>query len=141
MKFLLILLPFLALTWAQQQECQCGGFVSEPNGEIEVVPFPPEPVENCEASEECAAFCEEEWNAITGNGDLDTVLENGETLGQSICQELAHQGHNNFGPAEVYLYYRVCEGPWQYDGVQTTALLCCTGGQYHACDGPPPASL
>ncbi|XP_069957524.1 uncharacterized protein [Cherax quadricarinatus] len=138
MKFLLILLPFLALTWAQDEPaCFCGGFVNEFDGEIDVLPFPPETVEDCEATEECAAYCEEQWDALTGEGDLNTVLENGETLGEAICQQLAREGHENFGPAEVFLYYRVCEGPWQYDGVQTTTLLCCTRGEFHECEGPP----
>ncbi|KAK8726982.1 hypothetical protein OTU49_009861, partial [Cherax quadricarinatus] len=138
MKFLLILLPFLALTWAQpppEPECHCGGFVDVFEGELEVIPFPPEPVETCESGEEeCAAFCEEEWNEITGNGDLDTEFEDGVTLGQHICQHLTSEGHENYGPGEVFLYYRLCEGPWQYDGVQTTTLLCCNLGDYVPCE-------
>nr|XP_045605541.1 uncharacterized protein LOC123762824 [Procambarus clarkii] len=138
MKCLLILLSLAALTSAQgQSQCQCGAFVNDRIGEIEVFPFQPIDVESCEDSETCSSTCDDEWASITNNGDLDTVLDNGETVGQHICNALAREGHENYGPGEVFLYYKVCDGPWQYDDEQSTLEICCTGGQYHACNNPP----
>ncbi|XP_045605178.2 uncharacterized protein [Procambarus clarkii] len=134
MKCLLILLSLAALTWAQgPPQCQCGAFVNEDIGEIEVFPFPPIDVEGCEDTADCSSTCDDEWASITNNGDLDTVLQNGETVGQHICNALARQGHEDFGPGEVYLYYKLCQGPWEYDSEQSTLEVCCAGGEYQPC--------
>nr|XP_045605174.1 uncharacterized protein LOC123762608 isoform X1 [Procambarus clarkii] len=137
MKFLLILLFFTAFSWAQAQECDCGAFVNGRFGELEVYPFDPIQVQSCEDVESCSSTCDEEWATITNNGDLDTVLENGETLGQALCDTLAIEGQEDVPPHEVFLYYRICDGPWQYDEEQSTAQVCCTAGTYHSCDVPP----
>nr|XP_045605542.1 uncharacterized protein LOC123762825 [Procambarus clarkii] len=142
MKCLLVLLAQAALTCSQgPPQCQCGIFVNDQIEEIEVLSFPPIEVEGCEDAETCSSTCDYEWSSVTNNGDLDTVLDNGETVGQHICNVLAREGHENYGPGEVLLYYRLCEGTWQYDDEESRLNICCSGGQYHACDNPPPRPL
>ncbi|XP_042239747.1 uncharacterized protein LOC121877881 isoform X1 [Homarus americanus] len=135
MKFLVILCSLTVLAWAQEvPECDCGAFITEAAEEEEVFPMEAFDVENCEDQKDCHDRCRTEWNEITSEGDLNFELPDGKTVGQSMCDDLAEEGKDVVGPTEVFLYVRLCDGPWEDDGEATMEMLCCDAGQHEPCE-------
>ncbi|KAG7159119.1 uncharacterized protein LOC121877807 [Homarus americanus] len=131
MKFLVILLSYIALAWAQDEaECKCGAFVAESTDVREVVNLPDVEVKNCHDDEDCVSGCHAQWDELTNNGDLDTILDNGVSAGQTLCNALAEDGDLDFGPKEVYAYSSLCGGPWLTDGPASRHPLLCKDGRY-----------
>merc|ERR1712042_148327 len=100
MKVLIVAAALLALASAQKptdhppmMECQCGVFISVPQGEIEIHRMKNFHMDSCDQTEKCLAGCMEEWVLAADGGDLDAELDNGNTLGQELCpgaQNLHH---------------------------------------------------
>merc|ERR1712198_555331 len=132
MKFLVVLLSLAALTWAQdyRKECQCGAFVTVPQGEYLVHGLEPINIGSCDEATKCAAHCALEWRNVSDNGDLDHVMDNGDTVGKEACRAMNEHGHPNLGPHYVFAYYNVCGGPWVFDGEVSQQELCCREGVY-----------
>ncbi|XP_050721096.1 uncharacterized protein LOC127000966 [Eriocheir sinensis] len=117
-------------------ECRCGAFVSTHTGEEEVVQFPPINLDDCTQDVQCAELCLAEWEEATNGGDLCNPTGDGDTIADDMCASLAEKGVDRLQPHTVYLYYNLCEGPWQWDGVQSqqeleckndTAIIDCAG--------------
>ncbi|KAG7161611.1 uncharacterized protein LOC121874829 [Homarus americanus] len=130
MKCFLVLLSLCALAWGQEEHlCGCGAFANTPEGEIMIDELPPIEIANCEEGNRCQLVCSEEWLKYTNDGDLNLLVGN-ITLGQEMCDGLERLGFNDFAPQEITLYYNVCEGPWETNGLATDDDLCCVNGVF-----------
>ncbi|KAG7164180.1 hypothetical protein Hamer_G014316 [Homarus americanus] len=76
-----------------------------------------------------------EYDTYTNGGDLNYRLDNGYTVGQEICIQMA-QKHNvgDLWDETVYGYARQCNGPWDYDGESSINNLCCSRGHFVKCE-------
>ncbi|KAG0725085.1 hypothetical protein GWK47_039271 [Chionoecetes opilio] len=128
MNTFLVLSCLVALTYGAQNECQCGAFVSLPDSEQEVLAFPSIGVDSCSEILACSVHSKYEWEALTSDGDLCRHTPDGSTVGQVMCENLEKKGIENIGPHPVFLYYRVCEGPWGFDYQSSKQDLVCKNG-------------
>ncbi|KAG0710738.1 hypothetical protein GWK47_022208 [Chionoecetes opilio] len=128
MKTFLVLSCLIALAYGVKNECHCGAFVSLPDSEQEVLAFPPIELDSCEEILECSIRCIYEWEVITLDGDLCHQTPDGSTVGQKMCDNLEEKGMSNAGPYVVFLYFRMCEGPWGFDGQSSKQRLECRNG-------------
>ncbi|KAK7076707.1 hypothetical protein SK128_011458 [Halocaridina rubra] len=131
MKLALILLSILGLTWSQQLECHCGLFATVDHMSVyEVYRLLPLNLNSCDELNECSFFCFAEWDLVYTNGGLDYIPP-GETLtvGEQSCINLNEvHGVPDMEPTPLYNYYRVCDGPWIFDGGVSNNDLCCANG-------------
>ncbi|XP_045106760.1 uncharacterized protein LOC123501806 [Portunus trituberculatus] len=134
MKTFLLLLAVAAAANAQSEAwCRCAAFITYNRNEMMVHEAPEIPINSCDDANQCKQKCVAEINEVSYDGDLWHMLEDGYTVGQHVCTELADRfvffvvGH------KVYGYYEVCGGAWQYTGVASTTKLCCNGGQHSHC--------
>ncbi|XP_042235181.1 uncharacterized protein LOC121874906 [Homarus americanus] len=133
MKFLVILLFFNALTWAEETgECQCMAALKYHSSHPTCTLYEMAPFESadCNDVETCQAECQKEWDAVTNGGDLNYILDDGTVLGQSMCTSLKEEGYHNLQPSTVYLAYNLCSGGWKDVSIASDMLLCCEGGVY-----------
>ncbi|XP_042230465.1 uncharacterized protein LOC121871932 [Homarus americanus] len=133
MKCVVVLLAFVSLAWGQEQHCHCASIITTEEGAGLAYDLPPTEVQDCNNLEACELRCIDEYTVLTNDGDLDFVLENGETVGQVACNTLKPQGYDDVGPLEVFLYYNLCLGPWYYTGFKSQQKLCCVGGEHTPC--------
>ncbi|XP_071537575.1 uncharacterized protein [Panulirus ornatus] len=132
----LILASVAVLARAQTDgpECKCGMFLTYWHDEILVHTLPPFDIDDCKDFEQCKQRCAEEFDQLTGGGDLDFQLEGGYTVGQELCLTvLTTQDISEINYETVYGYARQCNGPWDYTGVKTFNQLCCVDGRYVHC--------
>ncbi|XP_076056199.1 uncharacterized protein LOC143034137 [Oratosquilla oratoria] len=129
MKVLLALcLGLLALVGqGYAADCHCGLFLSSEDGEKLLLNLPPFEVPHCDNHNICKMRCTEEYDNLTGSGDLNFVMTNGLTVAETICQEhpdLTIKGEN------VYVYHAMleCDMPWMYNGEEFSEPLCCNAG-------------
>merc|ERR1712033_147487 len=90
-------------------------------------------MDGCDTHDECLERCADEVNEYTNNGDLDSPFPGGFTVGQELCLSAAEHGHTYAHFESVYGYANVCDGPWDYTGVQMQGMICCYDGHYHKC--------
>merc|ERR1712071_334777 len=113
--------------------CRCAAFITYNRNEMMVHDGAEIPINSCDESGTCMNKCVAEINEMSAGGDIWHMTEAGITIGQSVCSELA--GHFIFYVLghKIYGYYEVCGGAWQYTGVESSAKLCCNGGQHIHC--------
>merc|ERR1712002_732195 len=138
MKVLALLLATVALASAMATKdspnCWCGAFIELPDDIHKVWRLESAFLDTCDMVEECKQICASEFDKFTGGGDLDHVLDSGMTVGQELCLYMAtHEHLDTTTDAYVYGYANMCNGPWIYDGVSTTAKLCCQDGMNYPC--------
>merc|ERR1712133_3947 len=133
--FVVALLVAAAGPAKDSPNCWCGGFLELDDEIHRVWRLEAAYLDSCDATDDCKAVCAAEFDASTGGGDLNFVMNNGYSVGQYICLTIAEE-HELFHVhhARVYGYANMCNGPWVYDGASTTGdLLCCRDGIYQAC--------
>ncbi|KAG7157265.1 hypothetical protein Hamer_G029667 [Homarus americanus] len=98
--------------------------------------LPPFDLDDCSAFKKCKKKCALEYDTYTNGGDLN-CLDNGYTVGQEICIQMA-QKHNvgDLWDETVCSYARQCNGPWDYDGESSINNLCCSRGHFVKCSDP-----
>ncbi|XP_050738994.1 uncharacterized protein LOC127009701 [Eriocheir sinensis] len=123
-----------ALSNAQSEGgwCRCAAFVSSRTMEIMVLELPEVPITDCMSHNQCKNRCVDEINTMTNEMDLWSTV-NETTVGQVFCEELFSHGlfwiHNSY----IHGYYEVCGGPWEYTGIDSQQMLCCTSSQQIHC--------
>merc|ERR1711915_117234 len=132
----LILLALVAGASAQGTGawCRCAAFITFENTEFMVYESAEVPIDDCQDdAKQCKNACTAQINELSDNGNLWYLQESGETVGQTICSDLASPFvpfvHNHY----VYGYFEVCGGAWEYTGIASTQQLCCNGGKHEHC--------
>ncbi|XP_063585872.1 uncharacterized protein LOC134763240 [Penaeus indicus] len=136
MKYCLLALTALVAVGSVSSQsepwCRCALFVSSNSAEIMVYELPEVTITDCESHSQCKNRCTKEFNEMTNEMDLWSTV-NGETVGQFICQNLYGNFvmfiHNSY----VHAYYEMCGGPWEYAGLDSQQMLCCSLGQHEHC--------
>ncbi|CAL4074725.1 unnamed protein product, partial [Meganyctiphanes norvegica] len=138
MEILVALLAVCSLASGQiitPYECHCGVFRSYPQGESLIYHLPGHHID-CDSPDketQCYDACVQDWDVFAGNGDLNTVLENGYSLGQEICVGALELGHFNIRDEIGYVFSRACFGNWEDTGSHTEQYVCCHNGHYEEC--------
>merc|ERR1711911_131025 len=135
MRVLVLLLAMAAAASAQSEGwCRCAAFVTYEHSEIMVFESPEVPITDCvDDAKQCQTKCVAELNELSDNGNLWYLTEQGITVGQQVCTYLAEHWFFIMHNHRVYGYYEVCGGAWQYTGVASQQMLCCTGGKHEHC--------
>ncbi|XP_076056409.1 uncharacterized protein LOC143034352 [Oratosquilla oratoria] len=131
MKACAVLFVLLFAAGAQGfSNCRCGLFTNKSFGESMLYEMPGIDVGSCESHFQCKTLCENEFNQLTNDGDLYTIMNDGITsIGQFLCQEYGRDLDNQY----VYNYYELCSGPWEYTEQRSQQPLCCRNGEEYAC--------
>merc|ERR1712002_112969 len=126
---------FAAVAIAQTEPyCRCTGMVSSEHAEWLVYELPSVNITDCDTSghDQCQYRCRKEFNEMSNNGDLWSVVE-GETVGQYVCADLKSNFVFWIYNSYIHVYYEVCGGPWEYTGLDSQQMLCCSNGEHKHC--------
>ncbi|XP_068234033.1 uncharacterized protein [Palaemon carinicauda] len=138
MKTILVLFALVAAVVAQKEPwCRCGIFINFSDHQELVYTLENIIIDDCVASAEtCKTSCAAEINEFTNDGDLWSLASSGETVGQEICTKMAaaeHHSHHYIHNRNVYGYFGLCAGPWEYADVKSQQMLCCEDGVHAHC--------
>merc|ERR1711872_219428 len=127
-------LALVASVSALDPFCRCGIFVSTPSFELMVEELPQLPLDSCDDVDMCKQSCIDEVGKMTNDLDIWSLAEDGETVGQHICQSAWHYAfmpfiHNSL----VHAYFEVCGGPFEFTGLDSESKLCCNFGVHEHC--------
>nr|XP_027237555.1 uncharacterized protein LOC113828745 isoform X1 [Penaeus vannamei]XP_027237573.1 uncharacterized protein LOC113828760 isoform X1 [Penaeus vannamei] len=131
LRFVLLALLFAAATAQQVAPCRCGAFVTTDGGELMLYELPPVEVHSCDQNHPCQNRCFEEFELLSGGGDLDFVTSTNATVGEVLCEAAGVAVDGEY----VYAYSELCDGPWEWTGDVTQQPLCCSdAAEYVPCE-------
>ncbi|XP_063614885.1 uncharacterized protein LOC134787973 [Penaeus indicus] len=131
LRFVLLAFLFAAAASQQVAPCRCGAFVTADSGQLMLYELPPVEVHSCDQSHPCQNRCFEEFELLSGGGDLDFVTSTNATVGEVLCEAAGMAVDSEY----VYAYSELCDGPWEWTGDVTQQPLCCTdAAEYVPCE-------
>ncbi|XP_042879840.1 uncharacterized protein LOC122258133 [Penaeus japonicus] len=131
LRFLSLALLIAAATSQQVAPCRCGAFVTTNSSEVMLYELPPIEVHSCDQSHPCQNRCFEEFEVLSGGGDLDFVTSTNSSVGQVLCDAAGTAVDKQY----VYAYSELCDGPWEWTGDVTLQPLCCSDeAEYFPCE-------
>ncbi|XP_037782777.1 uncharacterized protein LOC119579114 [Penaeus monodon] len=130
LRCLLFAFLFAAATSQQVAPCRCGAFISGDAGDTLLYELPPIEVHSCDQSHPCQNRCIQEFELMSGGGDLDFVTSTNATVGEILCDGAG----TAVASQNVDAFYELCDGPWEVTGITSQQPLCCTdAAEYVPC--------